>query len=59
MSGCVHLVAFSRFCRSPIPQFPRAEADCGLSSGDASSYFLAVWLQNGFSIKRQPILVSV
>ncbi len=55
----VHLAAFSCFCRSGVPQFPGAEADCSLSLRDACLDFLAVWLKNGFSVKRQPTLISV
>jgi hypothetical protein len=59
MSGCVHLAAFRRFSPSSVPQFSSAEGDRSLSSGDACSNFLSVWLQNSFSIERQPILISV
>ena len=59
MRSSVHLAAFSRFCRSPVPQFPGAETDCSLSLGDACLHLFAVGLQNGFSVKSQPILISV
>ena len=51
MRSSVHLAAFSRFCRSPVPQFPGAETDCSLSLGDACLDILAVGLQNGFFVK--------
>jgi len=59
MGGRVHLVSLSRFWRSGVPQFAGTETDCSLSLDDACLDLLAVGLQNGFSVKNQPILISV
>jgi hypothetical protein len=59
MNGRVHLASFTRFWRSGVPQLPGSTLDGHLSSDDACLDFLAVWLQNGFPVKRQPILISI
>lgn len=58
MRSSVHLAALGRFHRSCVPHFKGAETDCSLGFGDACLEFPAVWLQNGFSVKHQPILIS-
>jgi hypothetical protein len=59
MGGRVHLVSLTRFWRSGAPQFPGSTLDGHLSLGDAGHDFLAVLLQNGFSVERQPVLICV
>jgi hypothetical protein len=59
MRRSVHLATLGRFHRSCVPHFKGAEMDCSLGFGDACLDFPAVWLQNGFSVKRHPILISV
>jgi len=57
--GRVHLASLTRFWRSGVPQLPSSMLDRHLSSDHACLDLLAVRLQNGFSVKRQPILISV
>jgi hypothetical protein len=59
MDSRVHLASLTRFWRSGVPQLPGSTLDGHLSLGDACLDFPAVWLQNSFSVKRQPILISV
>ncbi len=59
MGGRVHLVSLSRFWRSGVSQFAGTETNCSLSLDDACPDLLAVGLQNSFSVKDQPILMSV
>jgi len=59
MDSRVHLAALTRFWRSGVPQLPGSTLDGQLRLGDACLDSLAVWLQNGFSVKCQPILISI
>ena len=59
MGGRVHLASLTRFWRSGVPQLPGSTLDGHLSLCDACLEFLAVWFQHGFSVKRQPVLISV
>jgi hypothetical protein len=59
MDSRVHMESLTRFWRSGVPQLPGSTLDGHLSLDDACLDFLAVWLQHGFSVKRQPILISV
>jgi len=59
MGGRVHLASLTGFWRSGVPQLPSSTLDRDLRLDDACLDFLAVWLQNGFSVEREPILISV
>jgi hypothetical protein len=59
MDSRVHMASLTRFWRSCVPQLPGSTLDGHLRLGDAYLDFFAVWLQNGFSVERQPVLISV
>lgn len=59
IGGRIHMASLTRFWRSGVPQLPGSTPDGHLSVGDAYLDFLAVWLQNGFAVEREPILIPV
>jgi hypothetical protein len=59
MDSRVHMASLTRFWRSGVPQLPGSMLDGHLSLGNAGLDLFAVWLQNGFSVESQPVLISV
>ena len=59
MNSRIHVAPLTHLWRSRVPQFPGSTLHSPLSLLYACFDFLAVGLQNGFSVKRQPILIPV